>query len=273
MSKMINVVFDESVSGSLHITNEPGADRRIKDRDILCLAWMLDIGFLKDGIESEYRKELPGKLIMQGCYGKECEEGIPEIGEKNLKNWQTLIKHLEKKRAIRIWYSDAPHSLCGFYHVCSLLQNYEADVFVIHAPKVAKDKTDWYLAHSWGNHPQHDIGQYIGLQRMLDKREIKLYAEHWNELVSENYPLRAVISGIPTSVNEDFYDSFIERDIPSEPIKEAVVIMNTIDNYHFGISSAWLEYRIQHSIEQGRIKIIKDNEEATRRIIQRCCKN
>ncbi len=53
---MINVVFDGSVSGSLHITREPGTDRCIKDRDILCLAWMLDIGSLKDGIESEYMK-------------------------------------------------------------------------------------------------------------------------------------------------------------------------------------------------------------------------
>ncbi|MFR5027465.1 MAG: DUF1835 domain-containing protein [Coprococcus sp.] len=26
---------------------------------------------------------------------------------------------------VRIWYSDAPYSRCGFYHVCSILKNYQ----------------------------------------------------------------------------------------------------------------------------------------------------
>lgn len=268
---MVNVVFSQTVAGSLRRTREPGADSRIAKKEILCLEWMLDIGFLSEDINSKYRKELPGKLIMQGCYGDECEKGIPEIGEENIKNWKTLMRNLEKKRPIRIWYSDFPSSLCGFYHVCTLARDYDAEVFAMHAPKVAKDDTNWYLARSWGMFNQESISEYFGVQRILDKKEIQTYAKHWDELVKQNAPLRAVISGIPISVNEDFYDHFIEGRITHEPIKEATVMASIYDELNLGVESSWIEARIQKMIDVGKVKVVEDAEEyATRRIIQKC---
>lgn len=267
---MLNVVFDAVTAGGLRLTKDKETDDWIQGKDIICLEWMLDIGYLREGIESSYRRELPGKMIMHGYYGEESEKGIPEIGEKSLQDWKTLINRLNKGEAVRIWYGDSPNALCGMYNVCTLLRSYDNDVFAMYAPSYAKGPKRWYLANSWGSFNYTNLGEYLDLQRLMDKNEIKLYAEHWDELVEENAPLRAVISGVPTSVDEDFYDRFLDRNLPDEPIKEAVLIGNTMSAYTLGIYSSWLEIRIQKMIDCGKIKVVTDSDEqAVQRVIQR----
>lgn len=267
---MVNVCFDATTAGSLHLTKEPETGNYIKSEDIVCLEWMMDIGYLKDGIKSKYRSEFPGKLIMHGYYGTESEEGIPEIGERCLDDWDTLVEHLENDEPVRVWYGDSPHALCGFYNVCTLLQNYNNDVFAMYAPKFAKGHKTWYLVNSWGTVNQTRLGEYFEAERLMGKNEINLYAEHWKKLVEENAPVRAVISGVPTSVDIDFYDRFIEHNLPDEPLKEAMLIGNTMDAYHLGVYSSWLEYRVQCMIDEGKIKVVEDSDErAMLRVIQK----
>ncbi len=103
----------------------------------------------------------------------------------------------------------------------------------------------------------------------MTAEEIRLYAEYWERLVSENAPLRAVVSGYPISVEEDFYDSFLLKNLPDEPVREATVIEKTIHPARLGIHVSWLEYRIQKMIDGGYITVIKEHKEAMKRIIQR----
>lgn len=113
------------------------------------------------------------------------------------------------------------------------------------------------------------IDEYLYLTKELSKDEIKFYASRWKELVKENTPLRTVISGYPVSVDEDFYDRFIEEFLREEATKEENIIGNIIQKYLFGVNYSWYEYRIQKMIEEGKIEIIEDHEyEHMKRIIR-----
>lgn len=263
---MVNVTFDSTTAGSVHASMDPETGKLFRGTDIVCLEWMLDIGFLKDGIDSNYRRELPGKMIMQGFYGY---GGITELGERNDNNWNTLKDKLNSGESVRIWFDDSPQALCGMFQVCTLLKDYDNPVYGMRAPKFSKDGNKYYLANGWASFNQRSLGNYIEEQRLMTAEEIRLYAEYWDRLVSENAPLRAVVSGYPISVEEDFYDSFLLKNLPDEPVREATVIEKTIHPARLGIHVSWLEYRIQKMIDGGYITVIKEHKEAMKRIIQR----
>lgn len=254
---MINVVFDETTRGSLLITRDPVTNSYIKKSEIVCFEWMLDIGYLHDGIESEYRRELPGKLIMQGYWGDNEQNSIPEIGAKNSQNWAMIKSHLQDGGGLRIWYSDAPHSLCGLFHLCTLLRNYPNDYFVVAAPKFTGGERGC-LAPGWGSFSQDSLSSFIESQRRLERQEIILYAEHWDKLVIEDSPLRASLSGFPVSVEEDFYDRFIERVVSFDPVQESVVLKRLLESVDFGVYVSWYQARIQEMINNGIIEVVDD---------------
>ena len=135
---MIEIAFDGTTAGSLKSARAYDKDGKMKDSVILWFDWMLNVGTLQDGIESQYRRELPMKLYMQGYHGDDEEENLSEYGDASLKNWKALKALLNKGELVRIWYGQSPHSICGFYHLCALLRNYENDVYVMKTPDVVK---------------------------------------------------------------------------------------------------------------------------------------
>ena len=270
---MLNIVFDELTAGGLRLAKDPGTSGYICGEDIVCLVWMLDIGYLKGGISGDYRLELPGRLYLQDSFGLTEEDEIRSTGEKSLREWERLIGRVQKKEPVRIWYSDAPHSLCGLFHVCTLLKDYDSQVFSLRAPKCTPGKDAWYLGGTWGAHSSESLTVSIPAARLMEKGEIRAYAEHWSMLEQENAPLRAVISGIPVSVPEDFYDGFLESCIPEEPAAEAKILGEFLSRYYFCVSSAYLELRIQRMIDEKKLQVIRDSKiSAMKRVLARAKK-
>ncbi len=267
---MLNVVFDAMTAGSLRMTIDPDTNERIAKENIICLEWHMDIGYLEEGISSQYRMELPDRFILDGCFTETPETDFTDTGKTSLGNWGTLKDRLQSRDSVRVWYSNAPHELCGFYHLCTLLQNYDTSVFAIKAPAAQSSQKGWHYSSGWGSFPQDSLGEYFALSRKLDKKETRLYASRWETLVQENAPLRAVFSGVVRSVDEDYYDQFIEQQIPAEPIKEALLVENTLASNPLGVYSFWLELRIQKMVDNGKLVIVDapDNLK-THRILQK----
>ena len=63
--------------------------------EVICLEFKLDIGDIQK-TDVTYREEL-----------------------------QRLRNLLVEEGAIRAWYSNAPYSICGFYHLCKYSEHYE----------------------------------------------------------------------------------------------------------------------------------------------------
>ena len=87
--------------------------------------------------------------------------------------------------------------------------------------------------------------------------------------MSENAPLRAVISGQLISVPEDFYDFLIWKHLSDKPRKEARVIGDILGTSMLGVGDWWYAKRIEYYINRGDILIVEDSANTYARVIKR----
>lgn len=102
---MIEILFAESEAASM---------KEAKAGEAICLGFMLDIGDIRESVDSSYRKELIYSMYTQNQW--EQDEAIAaelrEIGDLYAQELHRLQKFLDDGETIRIWYSDAPYSRC-----------------------------------------------------------------------------------------------------------------------------------------------------------------
>lgn len=260
---MVDVLFGESEAGTMR-------DIKLKHRrqsggrdEVICLGFMLDAGDIKESVNSQYRKDLICSMYVQDQWGRDRElnEECQKLGDVYCNELKRLQEFLEKGESVRIWYSNAPYSICGFYHLCSLLQDYENETFVVRLPEyeVRQDHTIVSYSH-WGEVSSEAFARYLPHEKRLSKMELKMYAWNWAELQEDNSPLRAVVNGRVLGVPEDFYDFLICKYITEKPVMEAYVIGEILGNNPFGVGDWWYAQRIEKLISQGKIKVIEDSE-------------
>lgn len=237
--------------------------------EVVCLGFMLDIGNIKEPVDSQYRKNLIYSMYAQNQYGKssEIDEELKLTGEVYLNELLRLKKYLEDGETIRVWYSDAPYSRCGFYSLCRILQNYKNEVHIVKLPEHVVRKTSIVSYRNWGEVSAEEFAGFLFHERILTKEEVRMYALLWIELTEDNSPLRAVINGRVTSVPEDFYDFLIWKRLTCKPIKEARLIGDILGCFQIGMGDWWFARRIEYFIQQDKIKVIEDSENKYARVI------
>lgn len=265
---MIEVLFGEGEAGSMK-SAKSAQNPEDSDR-VICLGFMLDVGDIKEGVDSQYRKDLICSMYVQDQWGRnrEMNEECQKLGDAYGNELKRLQEFLERGESIRIWYSTAPYSICGFYHLCSLLQNYENEIFVVRLPEYDVRQDNTIVSHShWGEVSPEVFGQYLSHEKRLSKIELKMYAWNWAELQEDDSPLRAVINGKVLGVPEDFYDFLIWKRITKKPEKEARLIGDILGNNPIGVGDWWYARRIERMISQGMIRIAEDSEQKYARLI------
>ena len=197
----------------------------------------------------------------------ELEDELKQVGDVYVNELQRLIRFLEDGEAIRIWYSDAPYSRCGFYSLCRMLLKYEAEIHVVKLPEhVARGKS--IISYSnWGEVSAEQFAGFLSCEKALTREEVRMYAMRWSILSEENSPLRTVINGRVIGVPEDFYDFLLWKKITREPIKEARIIGDILGYSHLGVGDWWYASRIDYHIQQGNIMIAEDSENKYARLI------
>lgn len=237
--------------------------------EVICLAFLLDIGNIREEIDSDYRKHLIYSMYAQEPWGKdgEMDTELMQLCECYCNELERLKAYLEEGKTIRVWYSDAPYSRCGFYHLCTLLQKYQNEITVVKLPE-CRVCTDFIVSYAnWGEVAAEEFAGFLPCEKKLSREEIRMYAMLWGSLQEDNSPLRAVINGKLIGVPEDFYDFLIWKRITQEPIKEARLIGDILGNNQLGIGDWWYARRIDHFIQNGRIKIVEDSENTYARTI------
>lgn len=239
--------------------------------EVICLGFMLDIGDIKEEVDSQYRKDLICSMYLQGRWDKDSEIAakLQKAVELYVKELERFKRYLENGETVRIWYSDAPYSRCGFYHLCSILKDYENDIRTVKLPEY-RVMTDAIVSyHSWGEVAAEEFAGFLSYEKMLSGEEVRMYTFLWSQLKEENSCLRAVVNGRVTGVPEDYYDFLIWKRFPEKPIKEARLIGDILGHYPIGIGDWWYAKRINYLTEQGRIKVVQDSEKLYARIIER----
>ncbi|MCI8797574.1 MAG: DUF1835 domain-containing protein [Dorea sp.] len=226
--------------------------------EVICLGFMLDVGDIKEPADSSYRKELIRSLYDQNQWYQEWYQ------DEELRR---LRRFLEDGESVRIWYSDAPYSRCGFYHLCQILRKYENEICVVKLPEYIIRENCITVYKNWGEVSAEEFAGFLYEEKKLSRNEIRMFANEWSELASDNSPLRGVINGKVEGVPEDFYDFLIWKRITRKPVKQARLIGDILGYYRLGIGDWWYAKRIEHYIRQGKIRVVEDSENKYARMI------
>lgn len=231
--------------------------------EVICLGFMMDIGNIKEPADSLYRCRLLYSLYAQNQWeqDEEMEEELKQLGDAYAKELSRLRRFLDCGEKIRIWYSDAPYSRCGFYHLCWILEKhqYENEIHAVKLPEYVIRGSHAIAYKNWGETAAEEFAGFLPYEKNLSKEEVHLYAIYWSELVSDNSPLRAVINGRVLGVPEDFYDFLIWSRLSDKPVKEARLIGDILGYSQISVGDWWYAKRIEYHIRQGRIRIVEDS--------------
>lgn len=239
--------------------------------EVICLGFMLDIGNIQEETDSQYREKLIYDMHAQEQRGKNLEIDVElrNLAKTYVRETQRLKEYLEKGETIRIWYSDAAYSACGFYHLCSILSKYENPLRIVKLPEHVVHGNVIISYKNWGEIAAEEFAGFLHCERELRKEEVRMYQSMWNELREDNSPLRASLNGKMVGVPEDFYDFLIWKILTKTPIKEARLIGDILGKYPVNMRDSWYAKRINYFITQGKIKVVEDSENSYARLICR----
>lgn len=231
---MVEVLFGESEATFMKIAIENGAISADSEK-IICLDLKLDIGNIKEDIDSDHRNK--------------------------------LMEYVSKGETIRIWYSNTPHDMCGFYYLCNLLKGFSNEILSVKLPDYIQVDDIVLSYENWGEVLPEKFDTFLKYEKKISQMEINLFSSKWEELVKDNSPLRAVVNGQLIGVPIDFYDYLIYKYIGDKPIKEVALIGEILATHLLGVEDWWYASRIQYMIENNKIKIVEDSHNEYLRVI------
>ena len=158
---------------------------------------------------------------------------------------------------MRIWYSNEPHSLCGFHEVIFNLFPLGADIRAVKLPEWSLTEEGRRL-QGWGEVEPEDVPLYLPLEVSLSPARQTAIAGEWERLRRENGPLRVQVNGRLVSVPEDFYLPFIRQSVPNEgsfPISELIV--RVLNGFQLGVGDGIVYDGIRIMIESGELEVVE----------------
>ena len=152
--------------------------------EVICLGFLLDIGDIREEVDSQYRKDLIYSLYAQEQWGKdpELDEELRNLAECYINEMARLKNYLDDGEQIRIWYSDAPYSICGFYQLCSILTKYDNSIQVVKLPQYCVRDNVIISYKNWGEIAAEEFAGFLPYEKKLSRQELRLYNSLWNEL-------------------------------------------------------------------------------------------
>ena len=268
---MIDVFFSDSAAGSYK-----ASERWRKEKSsIYSISLMLDVGDIKSGVDSEYRKNLYTEMFWLSYPELHADnERMDEYFEGYIAQIQRLEEKMQTDEVIRIWSDRNPAGQCAYFFLCSLLEKYSKyeNVYVVEMPTYINVNGQLVSYHSWGCLESQNMNDVTEYQRELFTNEIKINASIWKQKVDENSRMRVILNGELTSVGENFYDELILKHMGNAERGENAIIGEFLEKTNFGLSDLLIAWRIEEMIKSKRIRVVKEadsREKFRQRIIVR----
>lgn len=226
--------------------------------DVLCPSLGLDIGPLSGPDAEKARFDLltawlGGDFPLPDCDPDDHTQR-DMLWQRRRRDRERLLEGGRRGEAVRIWYSHAPCSLCGFYDALWLLRDCACPVTALELPRwMPLEDGAVQSCLSWGELSPGDWAAYLPLEREVPQNVRRAAAMEWSRLREENAPLRAVVNGRLHSVGEDFYDPFIRTHIPDGTFRVAQLIGEVLGRCQLGIGDWWVAKRIQAMESRGEL--------------------
>ena len=227
-------------------------------KDVVNIGFSLDIGDVSGDIYGNERQNIFRKMWGRFDFDNKEQE---QFFQNQRKDMEKLLIDAQDGTPIRIWKSNAPYSTCGFYLVCHMLRNINCNLSVISLPEFRKVSDNEIVSYShWGEVAPGEFYQFLPLEKQLSLIEKKIVSGYWNDLMEENAPLRAIINGKITSVQEDFYDFIITKNLPDKNFIMSRFIGKLLGEYNLGISDSWYALRIDKMIEDNKLVVVENRD-------------
>lgn len=184
------------------------------------------------------------------------ESAARQLFDRAVRNLDTARRRLSAGESARIWYSNRPDELCGMLWFMDQLRRMNlqnADIQLICQPDWEAREDGVVQKNGCGENAPEEWSRYLPLARPAGSGVIAGFSTMWQQLMRQNAPLRAVISGQVVSVGEDFYDPFLLSVLQKEPdtFRQAMVIGKTLGQYPFGMGDGWLTLRMEKWVQAG----------------------
>lgn len=272
---MIEILFGESEAASMReaikmpLKMPAAGSVEGTAAEAICLGFMMEVGDIRKPADSLYRKELIYSMYAQNQWkqDKDMEAELQKAGDVYARELLRLQRFLDDGEAVRIWYSDAPYSRCGFYNLCQILMKYENEIYAVKLPEYVVQDKIMTSYRSWAEVGPEEFAEFLSYEKNLSKNEVRHYSILWSQLVEDNSPLRAVVNGCVMSVPVDFYDFQIFDRLTYKPIKEARLIGDILGYSQIGVRDWWYAKRIEYYIKRGKIRVVEDSENKYARLI------
>lgn len=231
-------------------------------RDVFCFANDLSTGDISGDCLSENRTNDLSNVYS--LFSEEYTCCLADLKEAK-ESLDKLIHRSSMGEAIRIWYSEQPYEYCGVCWFLSELQKRMEKLphmCAIKLPNRVESENTIVNYMGWGGVSPEEFYKFLPLEKEVPPAFIYAATLKWSELQAENSPIRAVINGTLQSVPEDFYDSFIRKEIDKMDTEfhEAFLIGNILGKYQLGIGDIWIALRIEKMIENGSLVPITQPE-------------
>ena len=221
--------------------------------DIAAIWLMGDVGDISALPDWSSRLKIVREI--SDIHGLEDDEWLDKEEERAAALVDRLKNAAESGEAVRIWWSDIAHETCGYYWAMSILKDAKGIISNIKIPRLLSARDGYKAVNRTDDLQPQDCYALLPLEKQVDKDERNAIAAHWDTLVRENAPLRAVVNGLPCSVPESFYDYALLRAMPDGEFKVIEAIGRALINGPGGVSDWWYARRILRLIDRGELEV------------------
>lgn len=257
---MLEVVFSDSEKGSVNAAQHYVKKNMLRSKDVVDIGFMLDVGDISGEAGGHGRQ-----AVFESLWGMHdfSDKDREEFFQYKYRDEQKLLTAARQGESIRIWVSSTPYSMCGYYYTCHLLREIDCDMRVIVLPPFIPHETeDATVSYShWGEVKPDKFYSFLPFEKDLPPCEKLALGNHWCDLIKENAPLRALVSGQLLSVPEDFYDHILLRNIPDGDFKMIWLVGTVMGKYPLGVSDSWYVSRLRAMIRDGDFAVVGNVDE------------
>jgi len=243
---------------------ETGSPLGGNPEDVLSFALHWSIGDISEQTPGPVRQ--PALIRQYKFAAGDMETETKAVLDQAQAALAVMRERSSKGEELRVWYSDTPDELCGFYWLMAQLETLgEAcgPVYAVKLPRYEPGEDETLVTHSgWGEIGPGEWSRYLPLAKPVPPLLRRGCAWRWKQLQQENAPLRGLLNGRLVSLPADAYDSFIRREIAAEaPEFEEPMVIGRVLNRELGIGDALIAERIEVMVQAGELEALSQPPE------------
>ena len=222
--------------------------------DVYCFSLGLGFGDIQDPMSKSSRVE--ALKTLYSFWDLRIQRDVELKIDQIRSDLQILRERIGSGENARIWYSDIPDELCGFYWLMDELRQLpekHGTIYAVKQPEFEEQDGTIISYSGWGEVEPGHFGAFTHLAFPVSDHIRRTYSNIWRLLQEENSLIRASINGKLKSAPESLYDEYIHKELAKMPdeFKEAVLVGKVLGKYTPGIGDGYIHLRIDKMIERG----------------------